>query len=321
MNIDALYCKITWRIIPLLFLCYVAAFIDRINIGYAHLQMKETLGLSDAVYGLGAGIFFITYVIFEIPSNLLMSRVGIRKTLFRIMSLWGLASMATAFVRTPGQFYVARLLLGMFEAGFFPAIMLYLSYWFPAARLARITALFMTAVMVAGLLAGPLSGWLLQNMEGAAGMHGWQWLFILEGLPSLLLAALAACSLSDRPATATWLSVGEREHIESEVRQAEETAKETKKLPLAETVRDWRIYGWGLSLSCVICAGYGVTFWLPQMIRAAGNLDYRQTGLYSAIPYVVGLIAMLWAAGHAEKTRNFDGIMPRQPSCARPVFA
>jgi len=304
MNSEAVYRKATWRIVPLLFLCYVAAFIDRINVGYAHLQMKETLGFSDAVYGFGAGIFFVTYVIFEIPSNLLMARMGIRKTLFRIMSLWGLVSTATALVKTPEQFYAARLLLGVFEAGFFPAVMLYLSYWFPAARIARITALFMTAVMVAGLVAGPISGAILQNLEGVASLRGWQWLFIIEGMPSLVLAALASWYLADRPASAAWLEPAEREHIESQIRQAS-TASKAQAPSMSQTLRDWRLYAWGLSLSCIICAGYGVTFWLPQMIRAAGSLDFRQTGLYSAIPYVVGLVAMLWTARNAERLEEF----------------
>lgn len=304
MNIEAVYRKATWRIVPLLFLCYVAAFVDRINIGYAQLQMKDALGFNDAVYGFGAGIFFLTYVIFEIPSNLLMARMGVRKTLFRIMSLWGLVSMATAFVKTPQQFYAARLLLGVFEAGFFPAVMLYLSYWFPATRIARITALFMTAVMVAGLVAGPISGWILQNLEGVSGLRGWQWLFILEGIPSLVLAGLAACFLADRPASARWLTEDERDPIESRIRQAADL-RDGQTASFAETVRDWRLYAWGLALSCVICAGYGVTFWLPQMIRAAGGLDFRQTGLYSAIPYVVGLVAMLWTARHAEQAQEY----------------
>src|SRR6516225_6447365 len=176
---NTVYRKISWRVMPIVLIAYVFAFLDRINIGYAQLQMKQDLAFSDAVYGLGAGVFFVTYLLFEVPSNLLLEKIGARLTFLRIMVLWGLASSATAFVKEPWQFYGVRMLLGMFEAGFFPGIILYLTYWFPSHRRGRVTGLFLFGMPITGVLGGPLSGTIMAGMEGMAGLHGWQWLFVV----------------------------------------------------------------------------------------------------------------------------------------------
>jgi len=196
---DKVYRRISWRVMPIILIAYVFAFLDRINIGYAQLQMKQDLALSDAVYGLGAGIFFVTYLLFEVPSNLLLEKIGARLTFLRIMVLWGLTSAATAFVTEPWQFYGIRLLLGVFEAGFFPGIILYLTYWYPSHRRGRVTGLFLFGMPITGVLGGPLSGSIMSGMEGLGGMHGWQWLFIVEGLPTVLLGFLLFRLLPNKP--------------------------------------------------------------------------------------------------------------------------
>jgi sugar phosphate permease len=302
--LNALYTRITWRLVPFLFLCYIASFIDRINVSFAQLQMKTSLGFSPAIYGTGAGLFFVTYLMFELPSNLFMARMGIRRTLFRIMALWGVVSICTAFVRTPMEFYIARLLLGAAEAGFFPAVMLYLTYWFPPARLGRVTTRFMSALVVSGLIAGPTSGWILQNMQAVGGLNAWQWIFILEGIPSVLLALLAFFVLADRPEHASWLAPHERERIAAELSRSEASHGASVQA-LAQALRNPRIYLWGIADSCVICALYGISFWLPQILSESAKLNYRETGLYSAVPYLFALVYILWIGNHAERHNEY----------------
>ena len=186
-HVESVYSKVSWRIMPLLVICYIIAFLDRINIGYAQLQMKQTLPFSDAVYGLGAGIFFIGYFLFEVPSNLMLEKIGARKTLLRIMFCWGIVATGMMFVQTPTQFYVLRFLLGAFEAGFFPGVILYLTFWYPPARRGQMIAVFMTATTLASVIAGPLCGAIMKWMDGINGWHGWQWLFLVQGLPASVL--------------------------------------------------------------------------------------------------------------------------------------
>ncbi|HYP30946.1 MAG TPA: MFS transporter, partial [Burkholderiaceae bacterium] len=204
---DAVYRKVARRLIPLLFLCYIAAYLDRVNVGFAKLQMQDALKFSDSVYGFGAGIFFVGYFIFEIPSNVLLHKVGAGRWIARIMVTWAVLSAATMFVGSALGFYVVRFLLGVAEAGFFPGIILYLTYWFPAARRGKATSLFLTAVAVAGIVGGPVSGWILHSLDGANGWRGWQWLFLLEALPSLVLGVLAWIYLEDRVKNAQWLTL------------------------------------------------------------------------------------------------------------------
>ncbi len=209
-NRDAIYRKITWRILPILLLCYLFAFLDRTNIGFAKLQMMHDLGLSDAAYGFGAGIFFIGYVLFEIPSNLHLVKIGARKTISRIMLLWGLTSSAMIFVDSETMFYVLRFLLGVFEAGFAPGVIFFLSYWFPSSRMAAAMSLFLFGAPVSGIVGGPLSGWVMTVLDKSHGLAGWQWMFLAEGLPCVLLAVVVFFMLDDKPSEANWLSAEEK---------------------------------------------------------------------------------------------------------------
>jgi len=299
-TIDATYRKVTWRLIPFLFLCYVVAFLDRINIGYAQLQMKQSLPFSDAVYGLGAGIFFIGYFLFEVPSNLMLAKVGARKTLLRIMSLWGLVAAAMMFVSTPTMFYVLRFLLGVFEAGFFPGVLLYLTYWYPNARRGRIIALFMSATAIAGILAGPLSGGIMKYMDGMNGWAGWQWLFLVQGLPATLLGVIAYFYLQDKPEDARWLNPAEKSIVRAQLDQDQQAAGAAHG-SFWQLLRDPKVYVLSLIYFLLLGAAYAIIFWVPTVIRSWGVTDMLQIGLYAAIPNLVGAIAMVLVARHSDK--------------------
>lgn len=284
---QALYQKITRRLLPLLFLSYLFAFLDRINVGYAQLQMKTMLGFSDSVYGVGAGIFFISYILFEIPSNLWMARSGVRFTLGRIMFLWGVTSALTMFVRTPGEFYAARFLLGLFEAGFFPGVILYLTYWFPAARRGRVTSLFMLAIPVAGMVGGPLSGWIVSALNMRHNLAGWQWMFLLEGIPAALLGIICFFFCPDRPANAVWLNDSERSVIlaalgNSPTLELPRFGRMSANLAL---LGDRRILAMAFVYFTTACAAYTYTFWLPTILSTAGVRSIAEIGWLSAIPY------------------------------------
>jgi D-galactonate transporter len=300
---EAVYRKVTRRLVPLLFLCYVLNYLDRINIGYAQLQMRADLGFSDAIYGLGAGMFYVGYFIFEVPSNLLLQRIGARKTLLRIMLCWGLVSAATLFVQTPMQFYLARFFLGVFEAGFFPGIMLYLTYWYPVERRGRIVALFMTAAVVAGIVAGPLSGWILQGLNGVYGLRGWQWLYALEGLPSAVIGIVVYFCLVDRPQDATWLDPSERELIHKALHEPATEAGTTHRSALA-AFKERKVYLLSVLYFAINFASYALSFWLPSMIRELGIENPQRIGLYSLVPYCFGAVAMVWYARRSDRLKE-----------------
>ncbi|MFJ4293826.1 MFS transporter [Cupriavidus sp. NPDC089707] len=297
---SATYAKVMWRLLPFLFLCYMCAYLDRINVGYAKLQMMQDLSLSDAVYGLGAGIFFVGYLLFEVPSNLILLRVGARRWIARIMVTWGLISAAMMFVKTPTSFYIMRFLLGVAEAGFIPAILLYLTYWFPASRRSKVTALFLTGIPMSGVIGGPLSGWIMSAMHGAHGMAGWQWLFLLEGMPTVLVGIIAYYYLDDKVADAKWLSAEQRTMIEKNL------AAESKGHAL-HSVRDGLTNPRILLLSLIYffftMGLYGVSFWLPSIVKASGVSDPLDIGLLSAIPYAAATAAMI-LVGQSSDTRG-----------------
>lgn len=207
---DPLYKRIAWRIVPVLMIAYVVAYIDRVNVGFAKLQMAGALGFSDAIFGLGAGLMFVGYCLFEIPSNLLLKKMGVRKTFLRIMLLWGLTTVAVMFVKTPTQFYVARFFLGVFEAGLFPGAILYFTYWFPEERRGRIIGLFMSGGLIGNVLAGPISGATMKYLDGVGGLGGWQWLYLTQGLPAVILGFVAYWWLCDTPREAHWLNAEEK---------------------------------------------------------------------------------------------------------------
>ena len=257
---DATYAKVTWRLLPFLFICYVAAYLDRVNVGFAKLQMLNDLKFSETIYGLGAGIFFIGYFIFEVPSNLMMHRFGARKWIARIMISWGAISGCMMLVQTPTSFYVLRFFLGVAEAGFFPGIILYLTYWYPAARRAKVTSLFMTGIPMAGVIGGPLSGWILTAFDGVSGLAGWKWLFVLEAVPSVVLGLIVLVYLNDKISDATWLSAEQKAMLQ---RNIEADSAHIEDHSALGAFRNGKVWVLAAAYFCFIMGLYGVSFWLP----------------------------------------------------------
>ena len=285
------YRKVAWRIIPLLFICYIAAYLDRVNVSFAKLQMQADVpAISDTVFGLGTGIFFLGYFIFEVPSNILMEKLGARLWIARIMITWGIISTMMIFVNSPWAFYGLRLLLGFAEAGFFPGVILYLTYWFPSRRRGEMVALFMMAIALTGVVGAPLSGWILHEFNGAAGLKGWQMLFLLEGIPSIALGIFVPWLLANSVRSANWLSEDEKQLLEQNL-QAEESRKDP--LPMAGLFFDPRLILFAAIYFCSTMGLYGTGFWIPQLIKNTGVKDPLYVGLLTAIPYGFGALAML----------------------------
>jgi D-galactonate transporter len=301
--VESVYTKVSWRLIPVLLLCYFAAYVDRINIGFAQASMSTDLKFSTAIFGLGGGIFFIGYLLFEVPSNLLMEKIGARKTLSRILILWGLISSAMMFVRTPESFYILRFLLGVAEAGFFPGVILYLTYWFPAQRRAKIVALFMTPVAFSGLLGGPLSGWILQNFDGLNGWAAWQWMFLIEGLPSVVLGIVVTLFLSDRPSEARWLNKSERQILQDALADENHAGRHGNWRSLLALLKNPRIYVLTLIYFALVAGVITISFWIPAIIKSvfAGG-THVQIGWLTAIPYACGGVGMVLMGRHSDKT-------------------
>jgi ACS family tartrate transporter-like MFS transporter len=297
---SAVIAKVRRRLIPFLFLLYVVAYLDRINVGFAALQMNAALGLSATAYSVGAGIFFLSYTLLEVPSNVVLVRVGARLWIARIMITWGLVSAGMMLARSPLHFYVLRLLLGAAEAGFFPGIIFYLTRWFPARERARTIAAFMTAVLLAGIIGGPASGALL-SLDGSGGLAGWQWLFLLEGLPAIVLGFIVLFYLTDRPEGAKWLSADERATLVEALRRDERerpAGTQTVTGALASR-RVWLLATVYFTIPVVL---YAFGFWLPQMIKAASGGSDFEVGLLTAIPYLIGAAGMVVTARHSDRT-------------------
>lgn len=300
-----IYGKAARRLIPFLFLCYLVAFLDRVNVGFAKLQMAPDLQFSDAVYGFGAGVFFIGYFIFEVPSNVILERIGARLWIARIMITWGIISSAMMFTDGATTFYLLRFLLGVAEAGFFPGIILYLTYWFPASRRARMVALFMTAIAISSVVGSPISGAIMQFMDGVNDWRGWQWLFLLEGIPSFLAGLLVLARLPDGPRTAKWLTQTERDLIERHLQEEHEAKKCLgRRHSFLDAFRDIRV--WALAVvyfSGVVCF-YAVSFWMPTIIQGLGleKTDYFKIGLLSSIPWGLAAIAMVYWGHHSDRS-------------------
>jgi len=298
--LSAAIAKATYRLIPFLCLAYTVNFLDRVNVGFAALHMNADLGFSPAVFGFGAGIFFLGYIVFEIPSNLALQRFGARIWIARIMISWGLIACAMALVRGETSFYVSRLLLGIAEAGFFPGIILYLTYWFPAGTRARIIALFMASVPLATVFGGPISGVLLQ-MHGFAGLAGWQWLFIIEGAPAVLLGVLALFVLTDKPDKAAWLSENERRALTETLASEAANTKAVGYADLRQALTRPRVLALGVLYFLMVTGLYGIGFWMPQVLATFG-LDPLHVGFLTAIPYLFAAIAMVLWGRHSDKT-------------------
>jgi D-galactonate transporter len=292
-ELESIYSKVGWRLLPLLLVCYLIAYLDRINIGYAQLQMRETLPFSTEVYLLGAGIFFIGYFLFEVPSNLMLEKIGARKTLLRIMLCWGIVASLMMFVKTPTQFYVLRFLLGVFEAGFFPGVILYLTYWYPPAKRGQVIAIFMTATTICGVIAGPLSGAIMKWMNGINGWHGWQWLFLVQGLPAAVLGIVAYLYLQDKPEDANWLTANEKKVLRDHLDHDKGLVAESHHGSIWQALKDPKIYMLSLVYFLLLGATYTMVFWAPALIKRWGITDMFQIGLWAAVPNIFGVIGMV----------------------------
>ena len=296
--------RVTRRLIPFAFICYVVAYIDRVNIGFAASILQRDLGLTDAQYGYGAGLFFIGYCLFEVPSNLILERVGARRWIARILIGWGIASMGMVFVWDVWSFYAARVVLGIAEAGFFPGIILYLTYWIPAAERARTGALFMMAAPVAIIVGAPISNRLLA-LDGLLGLHGWQWLFLIEGLPAVLLGFIALRALTDRPADARWLVESQRVWLAQTMEAEQERRAAVGHTSLIRSLQSGRV--WLLCgvyfLNTVVT--YGIFLWLPKMLtEAAGGRQSFGLSLLTVLPFAAALVAMFLVGRHSDRTRE-----------------
>ncbi|MBX5453388.1 MAG: MFS transporter [Acidobacteriia bacterium] len=299
---SATYRKVTLRIVPFLFLCYFAAYLDRINVAFAKLQMLDELKFSEQVYAFGASVFFIGYVLVEVPSNIVLHRVGARLWIARIMITWGLLSGAMIFVRTPLSFYILRFLLGVAEAGFIPGVLLYLTYWYPARWRGRITAIFLTAIPMSSILGGPISGWILKAVSGAHGLSGWQWLFLIETIPSLVLGVVTLFYLDDHVASAKWLNDAEKQLIGRNI--ADEDRKKEDFSNLSVAFRTPRVWLLGLIYFGIVSSIYLNSFWVPTIIKQTGVADPLAIGLLTAIPYIAAVIAMIVVNASADRLRE-----------------
>lgn len=295
---SAIYAKVMWRLLPFLFLCYVFAYLDRVNVGFAKLSMMSDLGFSEAVYGLGAGVFFVGYLLFEVPSNIVMLKVGARLWITRIMVTWGIISACTMFVTTPTQFYVVRFLLGVAEAGFFPAVLLYLTYWFPSSRRGKVTALFMTGIPMSGVIGGPLSGFIMGSMVDVGSLANWQWLFLLEAIPTVLLGCIAFMFLDDRIGDAKWLTAREKALLEHNLAQ-EAQGKQLHKL--RDGLTNPRIWLLAMIYLFFTMGLYAISFWLPSIVKDSGVVDAWHIGLLTSIPYAAATVAMVMTGRSSDR--------------------
>ncbi|RUM03969.1 MFS transporter [Rhizobium chutanense] len=300
---DRAYGKVFWRIVPFLMLCYVVAYLDRVNVGFAKLQMSSELGLSEAAYGIGAGIFFIGYFLFEVPSNVIMNKVGARVWIARIMVTWGIISAAFMFTSSETVFYVLRFLLGVAEAGFFPGIILYLTAWYPAHRRARIITTFMSAIPISAIFGNPLSGFLMDSFHGTHGLSGWQWMFLIEAIPALLFGVATFFYLDDTIQGAKWLNDEEKRVLTANI-EAENRAKTASPHSIGATLADRRVWLMCLIYFCFVLGQYGLNFWMPTIVKASGVSGNLNIGLISAIPYICTFVAMLALGRSADRLRE-----------------
>ncbi|WP_192073025.1 MFS transporter (plasmid) [Pantoea agglomerans] len=307
---DITYRKIAWRLMPWLMLCYLCAYLDRVNVGFAKLQMMDDLSLSETVYGLGAGIFFIGYFFFEVPSNLILHRVGARRWIARIMITWGIISALFAFVETAWQFYLLRFLLGVAEAGLAPGLLLYLTYWFPSHRRARMTVLWFVAIPLSGMIGGPLSGWIMATFAGFHGWAGWQWMFMLEAIPTLIMGLVVLLVLKDRVEQAEWLDEDEKRRVRADL--DEDNQQKACHGTVKAFVADRRLWLLALIYFCVVMGQYALTFWLPTLVRNSGVSEPLHIGLLTSLPYLCAIIFMLLAgrSGDRYRERRWHLIVP-----------
>ncbi|CAH1665939.1 MFS transporter [Chelatococcus asaccharovorans] len=300
-NLGSIYRKIGFRLIPILMLLWVMAWIDRVNVSFAKLQMMDELRFSDAVYGLGAGIFFIGYLIFEVPSNLLLQKIGARRTIARIAIGWGATCALMALVTTPTAFYALRFLLGAFEAGFFPGVILYLTLWFPSDRRAKVFGIFMSSAALSGVLGGPLAGLIMSALHAHVGLSGWQWLFILEGIPTMLIGVFCLFYLTDKLKDARWLSLEERAAVAADL-ERDHAVLGDREHHFGSVIRDRRLWAFTAIYFCVIVANATVAFWGPTIIRSAGVADIQTIGWIVSGASLLGSAVMILNGFIADRT-------------------
>lgn len=295
--------KVRGHLLPFLVVCYFAAYLDRVNVGFAALTMNGDLGLGPGAFGFTAGVFFLGYCLFEVPSNVLLEKFGARIWIARIMITWGLISACMAFVTTVTGLSIVRFLLGVAEAGFFPGIIFYLTFWVPAAERARIITIFMAAVPISNLIGAPISGWILDTFAHVGGLKGWQWLFLLEALPSIVLGVAALWVLPDRPRDARWLTDEERAALENQISAEMARREEIRKFSLVEALTHPRVLALSVIYFGIVTGMYGLSFWLPQIVKGFG-LSNTATGFISAVPYVAAAVVMVLWGRHSDLTRE-----------------
>ncbi|HEN9551797.1 MFS transporter [Acinetobacter baumannii] len=315
------YRKIAFRLMPFLMLCYFCAYLDRVNVGFAKLQMMSDLQFSEAVYGLGAGIFFIGYFLCEVPSNIVLHKVGARRWIARIMITWGILSGCFAFVQTEWQFYTLRFLLGIAEAGLAPGLLLYLTYWFPSYRRARMTVLWFIAIPISGMIGGPLSGLIMDRMSGVHGWFGWQWMFVIEAIPTVLVGLLVLAVLKDSVQDANWLTQDEKNLVKQEL--AQDNQHKEGHASVKEFIADKRLWLLAGIYFCVVMGQYAITFWLPTLIRNSGISDNWHIGLLTSLPYMCAIVVMILAgrSGDHFQERRWHLIIPMCAGALALTFA
>lgn len=307
---DSVYRKINRRLLPFLLLCYTFAYLDRVNIGFAKLRMQQDIpDFTEAVFGIGAGLFFLAYALLEIPSNMLMHKVGARRTITRIMLLWGLASASMMFVRDETSFYLLRILLGIFEAGFAPGIILYLTYWYPARRMAAVMGIYMLAGPIGSILGSGVSAAIVEVTDNWGGLAGWQWMFLIQGLPCVLLAYLFWKSMSDRPSDATWLNAEEKSVVAKAIG---ETRAQQGTHKFADALREPIVYIMAIAYFGIMCGIYAVSFWLPTILKDNGVQGNFAIGLFTAIPYALTIPVMVLLSRSSDRNqeRKWHAIVP-----------
>lgn len=315
------YRKIAFRLMPFLMLCYFCAYLDRVNVGFAKLQMMSDLQFSEAVYGLGAGIFFIGYFLCEVPSNIVLHKVGARRWIARIMITWGILSACFAFVQTEWQFYTLRFLLGVAEAGLAPGLLLYLTYWFPSYRRARMTVLWFIAIPISGMIGGPLSGLIMDRMSGVHGWFGWQWMFVIEAIPTVVVGLLVLAVLKDSVQDANWLTQDEKNLVKQEL--AQDNQHKEGHASVKEFIADKRLWLLAGIYFCVVMGQYAITFWLPTLIRNSGISDNWHIGLLTSLPYMCAIVVMILAgrSGDHFQERRWHLIIPMCAGAIALTFA
>jgi len=300
----ALYSRVTRRIIPFLFLCYLFAYVDRVNVGFAKLQMQQDLRISDAAYGMGAGMFFLGYFFFEVPCNMALQKIGAKYWLGPIMVVWGVVSACQMLVRSAAGLYITRFLLGVVESGFFPGVILYLTFWYPRQYRAKMLAAFMTAIPLSGVIGGPISGWILESMSASTMLRGWQWLFLFEAIPSVIAGVLTIYILDDSPRKARWLNADEKQLLEQRL-EGERQAKQLEAPghhTLADAFRSPKVWLLCLIYFGMVMVNYGISFWLPQIVKETLSRNSLTIGLLTAIPWALAAVTMVAVGHHSDKT-------------------